>query len=548
MALESGSARPEVALSEKPSEERTGRAIAGAASVIALMHLAARVVGFAEQILRGKYFGTSHRADAYEVASKVPTTIFFGCEKILNPSFLPSFIDLRQKEGEQKAWQLAGTTLALQAAFLAILVIAGRAFSEQLVLWVAPGFYTADGGGPEKVEMTVRLMRIVFIAVFFLGLSSTTYCILNAFKRFATPALGDVLWKVGTVAGLIILYGRLDVYAIALGFLAGSILKLGTHVLALGRWLLKLRIGDAIRHPVFKRMLLLMLPMAFGFAYSEIRQLLDMRFASPLSEGAVAALNYPRRVTDLPYQIVAYALGIALFPFLSEYASEGKLDDLKRLLLSSLRMLLFMFVPVTVALFILAEPTLRVIYQAGEFTERSVDLTTPVLEYYALGMLAQALECVILQTFYSLKNTLTPTLVGFGTTMLHVGLAWWITQTGSHDDPRGLAMAYTVARSVKVVLAFVLLAQILKGPSLRGQGAFALKVIGATAAMGLVMHLIYQQIVAVRPMGGRVDGLIVFVACSLVGGVVYIGLAYLMRLPEISSAVGAVRRRLNRGK
>ena len=87
-------------MSEKPSEERTGRAIAGAASVIALMHLAARVVGFAEQILRGKYFGTSHRADAYEVASKVPTTIFFGCEKILNPSFLPSFIDLRQKEGE----------------------------------------------------------------------------------------------------------------------------------------------------------------------------------------------------------------------------------------------------------------------------------------------------------------------------------------------------------------------------------------------------------------------------------------------------------------
>jgi len=132
--------------------------------------------------------------------------------------------------------------------------------------------------------------------------------------------------------------------------------------------------------------------------------------------------------------------------------------------------------------------------------------------------------------------------------MLHVGLAWWVTQTGSHDDPRGLAMAYTVARSVKVVLAFALLAQILKGPSLRGQGSFVLQVIGATAAMGLVMHLIYQQIVAVRPMTGRVDGLIVFAACSLVGGVAYIGLAYLMRLPEISSAVSAVKGRLKRGK
>lgn len=533
---------------EQPKEERTGRAIVSAASVIALMHLGARVVGFVEQILRGKYFGTSHRADAYDVASKVPTTIFYGCEKILNPSFLPSFIDLKQKEGEDKAWQLAGTTLALQAAVLLLLVVAGRAFSAQLVQLVAPGFYTAQAGGPEKVQLTVNLMRIVFIAVFFLGMSSTTYCILNAFKRFATPALGDVLWKVGTVAGLVILYGRFGVYAIALGFLAGSVLKLGTHVVALGRWVLRLRIGNAIRHPAFKRMILLMLPMAFGFAYSEVRQLLDLRFASPLSEGAVAALNYPRRVTDLPYQIVAYALGIALFPFLSEYASEGKLDALRRLLLTSLRMLLFTFVPVTAALFILAEPTLRVIYQAGEFTERSVALTTPVLEYYALGMLAQALECVILQTFYSLKNTLTPTLVGFGTTLLHIGLAWWITQTSGHDDPRGLAMAYTVARSAKVVLAFILLAQILKGPSLRGQGGFVLKVIGATAVMALVMHLVYHQIVSVRPMGGRLDGMIVFVACSVLGGVTYIGTSYLLRVPEISGATAALRRRMKRGR
>ncbi|MBD3174866.1 MAG: murein biosynthesis integral membrane protein MurJ [Armatimonadia bacterium] len=533
---------------DKPKEERTGRTIAGAASVIALMHLSARAVGFVEQILRGKYFGTSHRADAYEVASKVPATIFYGCEKILNPSFIPSFIDMKQKEGEGKAWQLAGTTLAIQAVILTALVLAGRAFSEQLVQAIAPGFYPDQGGSEHKVQMTVNLMRIVFIAVFFLGISSTTYCILNAFKRFATPALGDVLWKVGTVAGLLILYGRLDVYAIALGFLAGAVLKLGTHVAALGRWLARLRIGDAIRHPIFKRMLLLMLPMAFGFAYSEARQLFDIRFASELEKGAVAALNYPRRVTDLPYQIVAYALGIALFPFLSEYASSGRMEDLKSLLLSSLRMLVFMFVPVTVALFVLAEPTIRVIYQAGEFDENSVRLTTPVLEFYALGMLAQALECVILQTFYSLKNTLVPTIIGFSTSLLHIGLAWWFVQTMSHTDPRGLALAYTLARSVKVVLAFVILAVILKGPSLKGQGGFVLKIAGATATMAFIMYLVYQQVVAVRPMEGRVDGMIVFMACAAVGAVVYLGASWMLRVPEVSDAVAAVRKRLRRRK
>lgn len=508
------------------------------------MHLTARFFGFAEKAVSANYFGTSYQADAYNVAYKIPSTIFFGCEKILNPSFIPSFIDLKQREGESAAWRLAGTTLLIQGLLLVGLVALGRALAEPIVRLVAPGFYPGyEGGSWVKVNLTTDLMGIVFLSVVFLGISSTTYCILNSFKRFASPALGDTLWKVGTVVGLIILfrYYGLGIYALAIGFVAGAWLKLGTHLVALGRDLLKIRPTLPLTHPSFKRMVVLMLPMAFGFAYSEFRQLMDIRFASPLSEGAVAALDYSRKLTDLPYQVVAYALGIALFPFLAERASAQKWDELRGILMSALRTLVFLFVPATVAMFVLAEPALRLVYQSGAFNEESLRLTVPALEFYALGMLAQALECVLLQTFYSMRNTLVPTIIGFATSALHIGLAWWFVNVLPTDDPRGLALAYAVARTVKVLIAFPVLGRALGGLPLRPHASFAWRVGVATGLMGMVLHLCLRVMATVYPMAGRKEGLVVFGVCAAAGAVAYLAVAAVLRVPEMQPVLRRLR-------
>lgn len=530
-------------MAEREGEERAGARIARATTAIGLMHLSGRILGFAEKILMSRYFGTGLRADAYNTAYKIPSTVFFGCEKILNPSLIPCFVDLREKEGEDRALKLAGTTLALQAIVLAGLVVLGRALAHSLAGTVAHGFAEVPG----KVDLTADLMRWLFPAVLFLGLSSTTYCILNCFKRFAVPALGDVLWKVGTVGGLIFLYGRLDVYALVIGFLAGAWLKLGVHLLALGPLVRGLRPTLSLRHPAMKRMLLLMVPMAFGFAYSEARKLLDIYFASGLQEGAVSALNYAQMVTDIPYLVVSYALGIAIFPFLSERAAAGRWDDLREILMRSLRTLFFVFVPVAVSLFVLAEPAVRAVYQRGQFDESSVAISVPVLEFYALGMLALALEFPLLQAFYSLRNTLVPTIVGLISTSLHVTLCWWFVNHLPSDDPRGIALAQTIARSTKVCLAWITLSWALKGGlPLRGHGGFVLKVLVGTGATAAVVRAAYVAFERVHPLRGAKDGALAFLLCGAIGTVLYMGLAYVLRIEEVRIVTDKIGGRLRR--
>ncbi len=527
---------------EASGEERAGRTIAKATSAIAAMHLLKFVVGFFEQVLFARYFGTSMEADAYKVAYKVPSTVFYGCEKILNPTLIPACVDMRKAEGDEASLRLAATAMLLQAMLLGLLIWAGCTFSKTLVLWIAPGY----GESPGKAELTAQLMVWIFPAVLFLGISSATYCVLNAMKRFASPALGDALWKVGTVAGLVLLYKDFGIWCIVIGFVAGSVLKLGTHLVALGRALWRMRPAlSLVRHPIFKRMCVLMLPMAFGFAYSEARSLMDIWFASRLTEGAYAALDYSRKITDIPFQLVSYALGIALFPFLAERASAAKWDELRDLLTGSLRMLLFLFVPLAAGLFVLANPTLRVVYQGGEFSEDSLALTVPALEFYALGMVALALEFPLLQAFYSLKNTLLPTLIGFATSALQVLLAWYFINHLPTEDPRGLALAHTVARTTKVVLAFGILSLVLQGGlPLRGHWGFIGRVLLATAVTVPILHLTYRGVLTKVPMTGRLSGLIVFAVCASVGAVIYVVAAALLKVPEVSRLTDGVARRL----
>jgi peptidoglycan biosynthesis protein MviN/MurJ (putative lipid II flippase) len=114
------------------------------------------------------------------------------------------------------------------------------------------------------------------------------------------------------------------------------------------------------------------------------------------------------------------------------------------------------------------------------------------------------------------------------------------------DDPRGIALAYTVARTVKVVAVYIPLVLILKGPQLRTQWRFVGQVAIATAAMGVVMWLAYGAIVAAHPMGSRKDGLLVFGACALAGAVVYLVAGALLRVPELDTARRVLRERLTR--
>ncbi|NIP26417.1 MAG: murein biosynthesis integral membrane protein MurJ, partial [Phycisphaerae bacterium] len=93
------------------------------------------------QMLLANIFGTSVEADAYFVASTIPTllaTVFTGS---LNIAFVPIFIEYQSRFDNKEAWRVASGLISITTVILSLVVAVGLAISKWLVFIVAPGYF-----------------------------------------------------------------------------------------------------------------------------------------------------------------------------------------------------------------------------------------------------------------------------------------------------------------------------------------------------------------------------------------------------------------------
>ncbi len=185
---------------ETPVEDlaTTGRRKIGLAAIaIMLVHFLARFGGLIQKIFLARFFGTGMMGDAATAMQRVFEVIYYIPEELLTHSLLPVFTKLRREEGESSAWRMASITGTIQAVLLVAVTLAAVLFTEPLVWLFAKGFQDE----PEKFALTVDIVRVAMLGLFCTSIGSLTYVLLNAYKRFVTPALGDVAQKAGIIIG-----------------------------------------------------------------------------------------------------------------------------------------------------------------------------------------------------------------------------------------------------------------------------------------------------------------------------------------------------------
>ena len=114
------------------------------------------------------------------------------------------------------------------------------------------------------------------------------------------------------------------------------------------------------------------------------------------------------RIVELPLGVFAIAVGTATLPSFSEQVAKGHFEDLKQTVSFSLRIILFITIPATVALIALRVSIISVLFQRGEFGVQSTLLTAQALLCYAVGLWAFSVIRIIVAAFYSLQDTKSP--------------------------------------------------------------------------------------------------------------------------------------------
>jgi putative peptidoglycan lipid II flippase len=382
----------------------------------------------------------------------------------------------------------------------------------------------------------------MLVAVVFLATSSLTYCLLNSYKEFAKPAIGDLVLKGTILLAAVALAGAMGPAALAAGFILGAIAKLAIHARFLGKHATHYRASVDLRDPSLRRFWLLAWPLLLGVSFSIARQVMDNRFTSSLPEGSLASIKFARTLCDTPVNLFPFMFGIALFPFLFDVAAAGDRDRLREMLMTATRLMVLIFVPLGALIFLLRDPIVLTV-----FGENSMKTTLP-LQVYAAYMLVGALEIIVLQFFFAMSDTMRPTIVGILIVPLHVAVAY----LGVYDWKWGaiaIAAALLISKGTKVIVLYALMRRRLSSLEGRRTLLFVGKVL--LALLPVIAILVAATLFLPAPAAqeeklAKILAVLPFMVASGVAMVLYVLMLHWLRTEEVAMLLARVRGRLGR--
>lgn len=523
--------------------ERASGAIARRAGLVAAGTLTSRALGFLRDVVLAAVFPKA-ATDLFFVAFTIPNAlrVLLG-EGAVSSAVVPVFSEVRAEEGEEAARRYFAKLTGLLGLTLLVVSVLGVLAAPALASLYATG-YLDD---PERFQTTVELTRWVFPYLFFIGLAALGMGGLNALRRFAVPAFAPALLNVALIAAAFFLVGPATglglppIGALALGALVGGALQV------VAQWPAQRRAGLLrwprldLKDPRVKKTLHLMVPLLAGFGVYQLNTVLGKNFASFLPTGAQSYIYYGQRVVEIPQGMFALAIAAAALPTLSDLRARGDDVEVRRLFGYALRLTLFLAIPSSIALGVLAEPIVAVGFGRGEFGRTEVIETAASLRWQAAGVWAIASVRTVVPMFFAYQDTRSPVIASAANLVFFAAVSLLLMGPFEHV---GIAMGLSAAGAAQLLVLLVLLRRRVGRLGLRAVVVGAARISVAAAAMGGALWGVAR--LGAWERGATWLNAGVLLAAIAIGGLTFVAVAAVLRSPELKELLDAVRRRVKR--
>ena len=502
--------------------------LAAAASVVALGFLGSRLLGLVRTMAIAHQFGTSPNLDAYFVAFRLPDLIFqLLAGATLGSAFIPVFARVWSDDGDRAAWRLASSVLNLVLAATAAFALLGLLLAPLLVPITAPGLGDETGQHAELTSLAVDLTRIMMISPVLFAISGMFMGILNARHHFLAPAFAPMFYNAAIIVGALI---SDDVKVLAFCVVIGALLHLLVQIPAL--WLVGMRWQPIYdwKDRAVRQVGRLMGPRVIGLAAFQLNFIIATFFASFVEDGAISAVNYAWLIVMTPLGVFGMAISTAVFPRMAEQAAreEGELPDT---LSASLRLILYLTIPASVGLMVLALPITSLLLRGGAFGVESTDLVVGALVFYALALFAHSGIEILSRGFYAMSDTRTP--VAFAVVSMVVNLVLSLILVWPFGI-NGLALSLSIATAVEFALLFRTILQRLPEIDTARISRSLLRTGVATVLMAEVVAvwLALLRLTGTLNLESKIDALFVTVSGIAIGTAVFVWATHLLHSEE----------------
>ncbi len=522
--------------------------IAGA-TITSLGTLGSRVLGMVRDMATAALLGLAGPGvmDAFVVAFRVPNLFrrLFG-EGALAAGYVPVVAEALERDRSQ-AWHMARTLMLWIAALAGAAVLMAEMGLAILRLGCCPAPETALALGLSAV-----LMPYVLLASLAALLAANLQCLAQFAVPAATPMLLNICWLAAAwLVAPSFVAKQSQAYVLAVSVLVAGALQVAIQWARLRQQGFRLSGPLAPNDPAVRQrlrgILLRMGPMGFGMAVPQINVLLASLVAwlltapvstavawgeaapsgwdtagaavatsepapkasplwRPLDRGATAALYYAERVYEFPLGLIGVAAGTALFPLLSRHAARGQKQEFGAALTLGLQGVLFLGIPASAGLVLLAEPLARLLFERGAFSASDTLRTAGVIRLFAVGVWAYCAVSVLVRACYALGEVRIPVRSGIMAVLWNLAFGVALVE---HLAEGALALGATTAVIFQTWLLGRGLWHTRTPVDIRALGATAARAILAAAAMFLAGRVLMRFLSLDDTTAGRLLAVLV---------------------------------------
>lgn len=422
----------------------------------------AKFTGFLREMLIVPKFGYGMYSDAYINAFQIPDLIYElliggAVAAVLTPT-LSSGIE---RNKERQSWQSVSIFMSVALVVMTVCLLLAELLAPFLMsLITGSGRPDAAPELKQMTDMSVPVMRILFMQTLIMMMVSLSYGVLSAYKRFAPVAIGPSLYNICYMV-VLVLFGAASeagIRKVAFGVVISAMIYLAFQLFSARHELRFFKFSLDIHHPGFNRLLMLAIPTLLSGSVLHINSIVMNRFANGLEmAGAVTGIRQCMTTWGLPYVIFAVSVGNVMLPYLSGYVAARDAKKIRSFYTASLRRALFFVVPFALGFAFLNFETIQAIFQWNpqNYTDQQVALTASALRWFCVSMVAQTVVFLTNQAFYARKITRLALFTGIVALILNPVFCVIFVQVLGRGM-QGIAMAHAAYSTVTAVLLYVL--------------------------------------------------------------------------------------------
>jgi len=415
--------------------------------VLSLTTALSYLLGLLRDHMFSTTFGATAILDAYNAAFTVPDLILnIFVSGALTAAFVPIFSDLANNNRHDEAKEfinsvLNGSLLVVIASGILVFI-----FAPFLSRLIVPGF------SDQARHIFVNLTRLLLLSPIIFSISNTLGNINITHEKFFWYGISASLFNLGTILGIIFLVPIYGIYGAAYGTIFGALLHLLSRIIGLSypfHYHPKIKITGEYRN--FFR---LMLPKVIGQPLEQLTFLGFTIIASTIGAGSIAILGFAHNFQSMPINVIGVTMALTSFPILARLSSPGQQSEFRKELKFTLSVILTVAILAAIVIFLLKNFLISIFLGGGAFTAGDVSLTATMLGIFALSIPTESLSHLLARGFYSLKNSVTPVLVGLGGLALAVIFGYFFSRSMGLI---GLAWGFLVGSVIKTVVLYGLL-------------------------------------------------------------------------------------------